>query len=77
MNLKMFYCVENKNTYAADIYQKPSVLTLPLFTFFAVMLYVIGRNLRLDEITFFSCPNYNFFNRIWYSNGCSILFVYR
>ena len=47
MNLKMFYCVENKNTYAADTYQKPSVLTLPLFTFFAVMLYVIGRNLRL------------------------------
>lgn len=56
MNLKMFYCVENKNTYAADIYQKPSVLTLPLFTFFAVMLYVIGRNLRLDEITFSAAP---------------------
>lgn len=56
MNLKMFYCVENKNTYAADTYQKPSVLTLPLFTFFAVMLYVIGRNLRLDEITFSVAP---------------------
>lgn len=56
MNLKMFYCVENKNTYAADTYQKPSVLTLPLFTFFAVMLYVIGRNLRLDEITFPVAP---------------------
>ena len=56
MNLKMFYCVENKNTYAADTYQKPSVLTLPLLTFFAVMLYVIGRNLRLDEITFPVAP---------------------
>ena len=56
MNLKMFYCVEDKNTYAVDTCQKQSVLTLPLFTFFAVMFYVIGRNLRLDEITFPVAP---------------------
>lgn len=56
MNLKMFYCVEDKNTYAADTCQKQSVLTLPLFTFFAVIFYVIGRNLRLDEITFPVAP---------------------
>lgn len=56
INLKMFYCVEDKNTYAADTYKKQSALTLPLFTFFAVMFYVIGRNLRLDEITFSVAP---------------------
>lgn len=56
MNLKMFYCVEDRNTYAADTYKKQAALALPLFTFFAVMFYVIGRNLRLDEITFSVAP---------------------
>lgn len=56
MNLKMFYCVEDKNTYAADTYTKQSAMTLPVFTFFTVMFYVIGRNLRLDEITFPVAP---------------------
>ena len=56
MNLKMFYCVEDKNTYAADTYTKQSAMTLPVFTFFTVMFYVIGRNLRLDEITFSAAP---------------------
>lgn len=56
MNLKMFYCTENGNIYAADTYQKKSPILLSVFTFISVMFYVIGRSLRLDEVTFSITP---------------------
>ena len=56
MNLRMFYCPENGNIYAADTYQKKSSIPLSMFAFTSVMLYVIGRNLRLEEITLSITP---------------------
>ena len=56
MNLRMFYCPENGNIYAADTYQKKSSIPLSVFAFISVVLYVIGRNLRLEEITFSITP---------------------
>ena len=49
-------CPENGNIYAADTYQKKSSIPLSVFAFISVMLYVIGRNLRLEEITFSITP---------------------
>ena len=56
MNLRMFYCPENGNIYAADTYQKKSSIPLSVFAFISVVLYVIGRNMRLEEITFSITP---------------------
>lgn len=52
MNLKVFYCTENGKFYAADTAQTNSLIPSSIFSFTCIVLYVMGRKMRLDEITF-------------------------
>lgn len=56
MNLKVFYCTENGKLYAADTPQTNSRISLSLFSLTCVVLYVVGRKMRLNEINFSIMP---------------------
>ena len=51
MNLKIYYCTKNENLYAD---MEPNTFKMPLTAFAGVstIIYVIGRNLRLNESLF-------------------------
>ena len=56
MNLKVFYCTKNGSIYAADTNKLQSKGHKPIVVFLFTMLYVIGRNLRIEEIPFSIIP---------------------
>ena len=56
MNLRVFYCTKNGNIYAADTNKFQSKRHTSILVFLFTMLYVIGRNLRIEEIPFSIIP---------------------
>lgn len=56
MNLNAFYCTQNGNIYVANTNRIQSKEYQLIFVFLCTMLYVIGRNLQIEEIPFSIAP---------------------